>query len=145
MKASLVPAKFNQPRCAAQQTTAGGVSERNPVRQPSSRQKTSNVMRVAMHLDLGASTLPWQRSYQPLSSVSQGSRHSNLHALLAYCRGSDQPRALSTFQEGRAARSIWRVTLRYQFSVRNPKSGICWISPPGRGLSAPAYRSVSAP
>ena len=52
MKASLVPVKFNQPRYAAQHTTAGGVSERSPVRQPRSRQKTSNVMSEAMPLYL---------------------------------------------------------------------------------------------
>src|SRR4029077_10462437 len=50
MKASLVPAKFSQPRCAAQQTTAGAVSERSPVRQPRRRQKRSKVMIVAMRL-----------------------------------------------------------------------------------------------
>ena len=60
MKASLVPAKFNQPRCAAQQTAAGGVSERNPVTQPSRRQKISNIMSVAIRLYLGASTLAYQ-------------------------------------------------------------------------------------
>ncbi len=43
-KASLVPAKCNQPRCAAQQTAAGGVSERSPVRQPRRKQRRSNVM-----------------------------------------------------------------------------------------------------
>jgi hypothetical protein len=46
----LVPAKCNQPRCAAQQTTAGGVSDRCPVRQPRRKQRRSNVMTVAMHL-----------------------------------------------------------------------------------------------
>ena len=66
MKASLVPAKFNQPRCAAQQTAAGGVSERNPVRQPSRRQKTSNVMSVAIRAYLDASTLPLEVNSHPV-------------------------------------------------------------------------------
>ncbi len=57
MKASLVLAKFNQPRCAAQQTAAGVVRQRNPVRQPNRRQKTSNIMSVAMHVHLDASIL----------------------------------------------------------------------------------------
>jgi hypothetical protein len=43
-KASLVPAKCNQPRCAAQQTVAGGVSERSPVTQPRRKQRRSKVM-----------------------------------------------------------------------------------------------------
>ena len=42
--ASLVPAKCNQPRCAAQHTTAGAVSERSPATQPRKKQRRNTVM-----------------------------------------------------------------------------------------------------
>jgi hypothetical protein len=48
MKASLVPEKCNQLRCAAQHTTAGAVSERNPATQPRRKQNSSSVMTMAL-------------------------------------------------------------------------------------------------
>jgi hypothetical protein len=69
MKASLVPAKSSQPRFAAQQTTAGAVSERSPVRLPRRRQKRSKVMIVAMRL-FGRPYFNVTEILQPLSSMS---------------------------------------------------------------------------
>ncbi len=77
-KANSVPAKCNQPRCAAQQTTAGGVSERSPVRQPRRKQKQrkSKVMTVAMHLSLAASTLIYQKSFNHFPRCHEADQHS---------------------------------------------------------------------
>ena len=67
--ASLVPAKCNQPRWVAQQTTAGAVSERSPVKQPRRKQRRSNVMTGNAPF-VGRESLTYQKSFQPLPSVS---------------------------------------------------------------------------
>jgi hypothetical protein len=73
-KASLAPAKCSQPKCAAQQITAEGVSERSPVRQPRRKQRRSSVM-AGNPLSWDASTLTYQRSFQTLFFDPKADQH----------------------------------------------------------------------
>jgi hypothetical protein len=76
MKASLVPAKCNQPRCAAQHTSAGGVSDRRPSTPPR-RNVSKNAIIVAgwnLHYDncrnqAFAFKIPGNERYRDFSPV----------------------------------------------------------------------------
>jgi hypothetical protein len=92
--ASLVPAKCNQPRCAAQQTAAAGVSDRSPVKQPRTKQRRSKVTTLATHLSLDTSTVTHQRSFSPLHLGRKVDQHSQVPcALLAYPHAEPHQRA----------------------------------------------------
>src|SRR5215469_6881640 len=71
MNANLVPARCNQPKCAAQHTSAGAVSERNPATHP------SRNTRIRADIECPPACGRYQRVDKPMLNVPN-QRHSPL-------------------------------------------------------------------